>query len=221
MNLDHIGERMTSAFLEGKRYVRVERDEYTDFDYPKLLKLMRFHTERHCVDGYGHFMTMHTHTALGMELLTASFMPGEGLQVPYCLIDIMTVGKKRTVFVEYYDCTVQKPDMPRLEQVGSRYAALPEYSEKPKWYVGERAPYSLIKCGGKSDESLLEEMIFASICAYNAEISLADDDPANNTGLKAFRERMINEGNPSSAVLEKVFGKEGAKEFFIRCVMPI
>ena len=221
MNLDHISERMTSAFLEGKKYTPAQRDGYTDFAWPKVPKLMRFHTERYRVDGYGHFMTMQTRTAFGMELLTASFMPGEGVRVPYCLIDIMTVGKKRTVFVEFYDCTAQKSEMPRLEQVTSRYAALGEYSEKPKWYVGERAPYSLIKCGGKGDETLLEEMIFASLDAYNAEISRADVDPANIAGLKAFRERMINEGNPSSSALEKVFGKEGAKDFFVRCVMPI
>lgn len=131
MNLDAISERIMSAFLEGKKYTPAERDGYTDFAWPKVLKLMRFHTERYRVDGYGHFMTMHTRTAFGMELLTASLMPGEGVQVPYCLIDIMAVGKKRTVFVEYYDCTAQKPDMPRLEQVGSRYATLAEYSESP------------------------------------------------------------------------------------------
>lgn len=79
----------------------------------------------------------------------------------------------------------------------------------------------MIKCGGKSDEPLLEEMIFASLGAYNAEIARADVDPANIAGLKAFRERMINEGNPSSSVLERVFGVEGEREFFIRCVMPV
>lgn len=221
MNLDMIRERMMSAFLEGNKHTPVPRDGYTDFAYPKVLKLMRFHTERYWVDGYGHFMTMHTRTVFGMELLTASFMPGEGVGVPYCLIDIMCVGKKRTVFVEYYDCIMQKPDRPRLERVRGRYDDLSEYREKPKWYVGERMPYSLIKCGGESDERLLEEMILASIDAYKAEISCAETDPANIAGLKAFRERMINEGNPSSSVLEKVFGKEGAKEFFTRCVMPV
>ena len=34
-------------------------------------------------------------------------------------------------------------------------------------------------------------------------------------------DRMINEGNPSSSVLEKVFGKEGAADFFRSCVMPM
>ena len=66
-----------------------------------------------------------------MSLLTASFMPGEGVGVPYCLIDIMCVGKKRTVFVEYYDCIMQKPDRPRLERVRGRYDDLSEYREKP------------------------------------------------------------------------------------------
>ena len=31
---------------------------------------------------------------------------------------------------------------------------------------------------------------------------------------------MINEGNPSSDILKKVFGEEGAADFFRKCVMP-
>ena len=221
MNLDNIQKRMTSAFLERKQYTRAEKDGWTDFAYPKLIRLMRFHTERYRVEGFGHFMTMHTKTAFGMELLTASFTPGEGVSVPYCLIDIMTVGKKRTVFVEYYDCTAEKKEMPKLAETAAKYADLADYAEKPKWYVGERTPYSLIKCGTASDENLLEEMIFASVDAYRAEVSEAGTDAGNTDGLKLFRDRMINEGNPSSSVLEKVFGKEGAAEFFRQCVMPI
>ena len=71
-----------------------------------------------------------------------------------------------------------------------------------------------------TDEAELKEMITASVSGYAAECSTAELDPEKNLpGLAAFRSRMIEEGNPSSAVLEKVFGKEGAEEFFVNCVM--
>lgn len=244
MDLEAIRKEMTSAFLGDREYVKAAKDGYSDFSYPKLIKFMKFHTERYRVPGFGHFMTMQTHTAFGMELMTASFMPGEGVSVPYCLIDIMTMGKKRTVFVEYYDCRAKKggtspngnsgqnelagsnepfsaAELPGLDEVAALFSNLQDYEEKPKWYVSERAPYSLIKCGDVGNEKELEDMILSSVRAYSAAADEAGSDPANIAGLEAFRGRMINEGNPSSSVLEKVFGAEGAKDFFKSCVMQL
>ncbi len=221
MKVETIQKQLTSVFLEGSEVTPVPPDRYTDFSYPRLLKLMRFHTERFLVKGFGHFMTMHTRTAFGMELLTVSCMPGEGLSVPYLLMDIMAMKKKRTVFVEYYDCRREPTGMPRLEEVHERFASLPDYPEKPKWYVQERAGYSLIKGGGEGEEDSLTEMILSSMKAYREERTAADMDPAGREGLAAFRERMILEGNPSSSVLEKVFGQEGARDFMMKCVMPL
>ncbi|MBO4462112.1 MAG: hypothetical protein J5749_04445 [Lachnospiraceae bacterium] len=221
MKLSEIRKQMTAIFLAGKEYEKVKEDGYTNFSYPKFPKLMKFNTERYKVPGFGNFMTMHTKMIFGMELLTTSFMPGEGVSVPYCLIDIMVAGNKRTVFIEYYDCRAEKTEMERLIVVADRFANLVEYVERPKWYVGERTPYSLIKRGEAADDLKLLDMIINSVEEYRKEADNAGVDEANIAGLKKFRERMINEGNPSSSVLEKVFGKEGAKKFFTTCVMPI
>ncbi|MBQ9870439.1 MAG: hypothetical protein IJM27_00775 [Eubacterium sp.] len=221
MDLISIRKEITITFLSRQTACAVAKDNYTSFCYPKRIKLMRFRTRRFRVKDFGHFMTMHTKTPFGMELLTVSFMPGEGKSVPYLLIDIMTVGKKRTVFVEYYDCTSDHNEMSELVIVRDSYNKLNEYKEKPHWYVGERAPYSLIKCGSCSDDSVLHDMIIDSVKAYKCEIEKAEKKEDNLTGLSAFRDRMINEGNPSSSVLEKVFGKEGAADFFRSCVMPM
>ena len=111
MDLISIRKEITITFLSRQTACAVAKDNYASFCYPKRIKLMRFRTRRFRVKDFGHFMTMHTKTPFGMELLTVSFMPGEGKSVPYLLIDIMTVGKKRTVFVEYYDCTSDHNEM--------------------------------------------------------------------------------------------------------------
>lgn len=220
-DFNHIRKMLTREFMKGKHYTRVKKDGYTDFSYPKIFKLMRFHVDRFWVDGFGHFMLMHTKTKFGMELLTASFMPGEGGPMPYSIVDYMKIGKKRTIFIEYYECGTEKESFSRLEAVHRKYACLTDCEEKPHWYVSQRAPYSLIKCGRKGDEAVLADMLRESVRAYRDEIKAKEGLFFENSGLREFRERMIKEGNPSSSVLEKVFGKERARKFFLKCVMPI
>ena len=216
-----IRKMITGEFLKGKHYTRVKKDAYTDFSYPKIVKLMKFHVDRFWLDGFGHFMLMHTKTKFGMELLTASFMPGEGRPVPYCIVDCMKVGKKRTIFIEYYECGTGNDSFSRLEAVHQKYEHLMGYKEKPHWYVSKRAPYSLIKCGNKGDETVFTDMLRESVRAYSDEIKAAKGRYFETGELKEFRKRMIKEGNPSSSVLEKAFGKEGARKFFLKCVMPM
>ena len=211
---------LLGIFLKGAEYEKVTEKRYRSFSYPKLVKMMRFKTRLYVVPGFGHVFSMRTKGPFGMELLTLSFTPGEGKEVPFLLIDIMSVGRKRTVFVEYYDRTASGARCAALEEVKKRYDHLTDYHEKPHWYVGERASYSLIKGGTAKDEGQLEAMVRDSVKAYRKECHAANSDPANLPGLNEFRRRMIEEGNPSSSVLEKVFGKEGAREFFVECVMP-
>lgn len=72
---------------------------------------------------------MRTKGPFGMELLPLSFTPSEGGNVPFLLIDIMTVGKKRTVFVEYYDCTASgDSEQVALEEIKKKYDHLTEYA---------------------------------------------------------------------------------------------
>ena len=220
MDISDLREKITNTFLKNKNFEEIPKDNYTDFSYPGwLLKIMKFNTQRYKVSNFGHFMSMETKSFFGMQLLTISFMPGEGVSVPYLLIDIMIVGKKRIAFIEYYDCTAEHPDMKNLEKVSQIYKNLPNYKEKPNWYISERTKYSLIK--NELNDENLKNMVIDSVKAYNNELLEASIDEKNLERLSFFRERMINEGNPSSSILERVFGKEGARNFFIKCVMPM
>lgn len=211
-------EKSLKEIFEYGQVKEIPEDRYTNMSYPKLIKLMKFRVDRYTLTGFGHLMIMHTTTKMGMELLTMSFMPSECVNLPYLLIDAMTVKNKRCVFVEYYGCGNTELNDSRLKDVYEKYKNLPDYTEKDNWYIRERTSYSMIKSG---EEDELINMAIDSIKAYLKSVSDATVMKDYKNKLEAFRNRMINEGNPSSATLKLILKEDGAKTFMEKIIMPI
>lgn len=192
---------------------------YASMTYPKFPPLMRFRVRRYAVDGFGNVSVMYTRAMGLMQLATLVFTPNLGGSVPLLLADVMAMGKKRAAFVEYYDLTKDGARVPLLEEAAAPYRGLPEYPEKPAWYVGERAPYSLIK--GGSDDDALCRMLRDAFAAYGKTVAACTErSDANLAGLSAFIDRMATDGNPSDATMTRVLGADGAKRFYTQVVMP-
>ena len=138
--------------------------------------------------------------------------------MPFLLIDTMDMGKKHLCYVEYYDCTAEGADRDRLLAASAPYADVANYAEKPAWYVSERMEGSLIKTG---DKARLEQMATDALRAYAEQAAAAPVKPENIEGLRAFQQRMVREGNPSTAALTRTLGQEGAETFFKTVVMPV
>ena len=197
-------------------------DQFRQMQYPKFLPVMRFTIHRYKAEGFGSLMTMDT-VAMGgmMKLSTLVFTPGEGGRIPFLLIDTMEMKKKALAYAEFYDCTEQSCVSAALDGLKARYAALPDYEEKPAWYIERRTPYSLIKGGEGVEPLALSEMVNEVLKVYLSEAEKAEKDPANLAGLRTFRNELCDKGNPASDTLNKLFGKEGAKNFFKEMIMPI
>ena len=181
--------------------------------------LMRFFLEQYNVEGLGNLCVLKTKAMLGlMQLVTVVVTPSSGKNVPFLLVDTMDMGKKHLCYVEYYDCTADGADKDKLLAASAPYGDVPDYAEKPAWYVKERMAGSLIKTG---DRARLEQMALDALKAYAAQAAAAPVKAENIAGLKAFRRRMIEEGNPSTAALTKTLGQEGAEAFFRTVVMPL
>lgn len=218
-DLASVTDGLTEAFGRALPLTDLPLGERASMRYPALLPLMRFTARQYACPGFGNVFAMHTRAMGLMQLSTLVLTPNCGRDVPLLLIDVMRFGKKNAAFVEYYDCTAPGVTAPALSAVAEKYAALPDYAEKPAWYVGERAPYSLIK--GGEDEAALLSMLSDSIEAYAASIREQTwERPENRAGLSAFIDRMLREGNPSSSTMERVLGKRGAAEFFLAAIMP-
>ena len=181
--------------------------------------LMRFHLEQYEVEGLGNLCVLKTRAMLGlMNLLTVVVTPSSGRNVPFLLIDTMDMGKKHLCYVEYYDCTQDGADKDKLLAASTPYADVENYAEKPAWYISERMAGSLIKTG---DKARLDKMALDALTAYAQQAAATPVKPENIEGLKTFQQRMVKEGNPSTAALTRTLGKEGAEEFFRTVVMPV
>ena len=181
--------------------------------------MMRFHLEQYEGKDLGNLCVLRTKAMLGlMNLVTVVVTPNTGRNVPFLLIDTMDMGKKHLCYVEYYDCTADGADRDLLLAASAPYGDVADYAEKPAWYVSERMEGSLIKTGEKAR---LEQMATDALTAYREQAAAAPAKAENLTKLKAFQERMVKEGNPSTAALTKTLGKEGAEDFFRTVVMPV
>ena len=206
------------SLISDSNAVLLPEDCYTNMRYPKILPLMRFKVDQYSVPSFGHVMIMHTTTKMGMELVTMSFMPNECIDLPYLLIDAMSMKKKRCVFVEYYGCGMDGFNDAALMEVHDKWKTLPDYAEKDNWYVKERMPYSLIKSGDAGD---LSAMALDSVRGYLGSLSSCRTVPEYEDKLRAFRERMITEGNPSSKTMKMLLKEDGARKFMEYVIMPL
>lgn len=195
---------------------------YAAMKYPRLLPMMRFTCHQYELEGYGNLFTMDTRAMGGlMQLSTVVFTPWAGAAVPFLLIDTMQMKKKSLAYVEYYDCTASGAALPKSEGQRAEFAQIPDYAEKPAWYIDRRTPYSLIKGGEGADPQALEAMVRTCLERYLSGAAEAPKDLANLTGLEAFQQDMLRLGNPSSATLNKVLGVQGAEEMFRSAIMPV
>lgn len=200
----------------------ITKPAYAAMKYPRLLPMMRFACHQYELAGYGNLFTMDTRAMGGlMELSTVVFTPWAGATVPFLLIDTMQMKNKHLAYVEYYDCTATGAALPEAEGQRAEFSHIPDYGEKPAWYVARRTPYSLIKGGEGADPQALEGMVRICLERYLSGAASAPKNPANLEGLRAFQQDMLRLGNPSSATLNKVLGAQGAEEMFRSAIMPV
>lgn len=200
--------------------------QYVHMKYPSWLPLMRFETHQYRAEGFGTMSTFLT-TGMGgrMKLATMVFTPSKGVQVPLLLLDCMVMPKREMAvcFVEFYDCTEHGAgEDEAFVKLYETYREYPSYPEQPAWYIKERTPYSLIKSDSLEQKGEgVRGMVEDAVRAYTSVASRAPKREGEARKLLAFQQRMVTEGNPSSSILEKVLGKNGAADFFKSVIMPV
>ncbi len=220
--IDMLSQEIVKLVETRFKVTDVTEKSYESLKYPKLLPMMRFSLKKYIVEGFGSLFTMDT-TAMGgmMTLSTVVLTPNSGKNVPFLLIDTMDMKKKSLSYVEFYDKTEKGALCNTLDPLAEEYKDIPDYAEKEGWYIAERTPYSLIKGGEGVDKETLSKMTLDAAKRYIDEAAAAETKEENLNTLRTFQNDMCEKGNPSTTTLEKLFGKEGAKEFFKTVIMPV
>lgn len=214
----------TAKALAAQKYMimPIDRAGYRSMKYPSAFPIMWFYTSQFMVASIGNLFIMETNVMMGrMYLTTVVFTPLAKTALPFLLIDGLSTEKKNICYVEYYDLTPDGCDIVDSQTQRAEFADIPDYKERNAWYVPRRTPYSLIKGGKGVDEMTLCKMALTCVERY-----LASNKPCENPGkhfenLEKFQQEMIEKGNPSSSILKKVLGREGAAEMFKTAIMPV
>lgn len=216
----HISDNIIKAAAEHFACTEITPEEWREMKYPRLIPIMRFSIRQYSCQA-GNLLTMDTRAMGGkMQLSTVVMTPSSGQGLPVLLIDSMDMKNKSLMYVEYYDCTVDGALLPQMDGQRLEFAAVPDYAEKPAWYIDRRMPCSLIKGGTGCAPSKLQEMAMICVDRYLEAAGQAVSKKENLAGLHKFQDDMWNLGNPSSEIMTKVLGKGEAERFFRSAVLP-
>lgn len=196
--------------------------DFEKFTYPKFLPIMKYSVDKYSVCGLGNMTILQNKTLNLMSLITVVLTPDLSKNIPFAIIDLVTINNKFISFFEFFDShtnddeVIQNFKETTLE-LKKKYENLEDYKEKPNWYVPLRAKYSLLKHGKKDKEDEIVNMLMDYFDEYLIFVSKAKepiDSTYSKKKLVAFVDDLINKGNPSSEPITKALGENNAKTFF-------
>jgi len=219
-NFNSNGKGLSYVSSEIVNYIKSKSKEIDLGKYKKFGNLfIKFKARQFKVNNFGYMFILDTNAFFGlMKLSTLVFTPASGIDVPFLLVDIMSMKKKNVGFIEFYDLTKNKTGHPDFNKLVEKYNDVENYTEEDAWYIKERTPYSLIKGGLNTSKAQIDTMAINAIKTYILIAQESKIDKDNLPGLYNFKERMIKEGNPSSKILKSVLNKK-ADHFFKEYIM--
>lgn len=191
-----------------------------NFSYPKYIPIFKFKAQQYKVIELGNMSILTSSSIIGLSLTTVVFTPGVGLDIPFVIIDFVSMKDKITVFVEFFNNHMNNKENIKslddnLNKLFYKYKCIENYIEKPNWYVPLRDKYSPLKKGSKNNKKILEDMVLDYLNEYLNFVSSIKKDSTDikNIKLEEFIEDLIIKGNPSSKILKKALGEDGYKDF--------
>lgn len=181
-----------------------------------------FRTESWQVGDAGTLCTMKMRGALGlMRMETVVFAP-KGVDAPLFNIDWVRAFGTETQIAELYN--VQLEPWPyelssSFDTIHDIASDLPDMPRKPNWYDDILYPCSCAK-KAKGKEKRLAELAMDYIATYAAQLEGYAPCNAEEKGTKvrAYAERLFEEGGVAVDQVEKLFGSKVAYKLIVNCL---
>lgn len=173
------------------------------------------------IGGIGHYCTVRMKAPLGLMRMETVIIAPTQVDAPLFNMDWVKAFGMETQIAEFYDDQLNpwpQACQGEFERISQTYDDLPDAPETDeRWYSSILYPFSCHKKGkGLSDRfSALAQDYIAS---YVAQLSAAApcDSAEKREKVRAFAQRLYDEGGPAVDFVTKNFGADAARRLVLR-----
>jgi hypothetical protein len=197
------------------------RQEDLGADAHLSAKGMAFDTESWEIPGIGHLCVMRMNAFLGLMRMETVILAPTHVDVPLFNLDWVKAFGTETQIAELYDTQLSPwPDECReaFEFARARYADVPDApAGEPHWYDGILYPCSFHK-KGRGVTQRLSSAAQDYLTIYTELLAAAPncDSTEKAAKVRAFAERLFEEGGPAVNQVTKLFGKQTANRLVVQ-----
>ena len=220
-NVDEINalvDETLAKVADGRTVTETDVGEYSDMTAYGILK---FHVKQYDIEDFGNLSVM-TANAGVMQMTTVILSPFEK-DLPLFSCDFMYMLTGRTAYVEFYDLVADMDEtymswIDRYKALNTKYADLEDTVPTPAWYDTLKTA-GVYKKGSTGDDESIRALLVDALGVYFEQADtyslLSDEAKAEKIDrVKAYSDRLIDEGGVSTSFLKKSFGEEKLRDFF-------
>lgn len=207
-----------AAVSEKYKLTEIDTGEFGEM---KVFGILKFHVKQYEVEDLGNLSVMTVNAGV-MQMATFVFSPFEK-DLPLLSCDYMYMLSTRKAYVEFYDLVEEKDKvymdwMKRYEALRTKYDDLTDTEASPGWY-DEFITVAIYKNATPKQDESVRALLGDAVTTYMEEAAaypLLDkaDVPAKIARIKAYSDRLIDEGGISTSFFVSVLGEDTTRAFF-------
>ena len=199
----------------------IKEQDAGEYKNIKLSALLKFDIRQFEVNEFGNICIMKYDIGI-MKMLTVVLTP-KLKDLPLLSLDLMIIGGKRKIYIEFYDLTDNMDDeytkwLEKYKAIIGRYENIPSFSPSDNWYANLLSAKTYKEFKKDSDEEVMKlyEEILREYIAQIKDYPLMDSEvkTAKLKRIKEYSDRLIDEGGPATNVFKKKIGPDKTRDFF-------
>lgn len=184
--------------------------------------MYRFNFECYRVGEIGNLFAIDMSAMFGlMKMETVVLTPIER-DLSFCNFDVVHAMGTDTCIFEMYDTGISERDLSSFDPLKEKYADLPAYETKPRWYDSWRLSPSIGK-RGKGLAARGEEMLEEHLNEYLRLLAQAPacDPEEKRERNRRYVDRLLAEGGAAVDSMKKLLGEEKTDRLIRRFMFDV
>ncbi len=192
-----------------------------DYGEMTMYGVLKVHSKQYEIEDLGNLSVMTVNAGV-MQMATVIFSPFDK-DLPLLSCDYMYMLSNRTAYVEFYDLVEIKTPaymkwMERYEELRTRYGDLEDTEASSGWY-DYLITVAIYKKAAAAQDARAIALLGDAVSLYmdQADACPLLDAEARQTkiaAVKAYSDRLIDEGGVSTSLFKAALGEEVTRDFF-------